>query len=199
LEIGFLNERDFLIENAIYEIQFSPNAENFAIENIDSDIPFSNFDTLNNSLFVNFEEMNLEIGSEFSTTIRFDLSNSFDTLLNDFKITSCAIVWDEFNYYENNCEELQLQISRVSSINKFSSNKFSIQPNPSNNLINFTFSSPISKPFKFTLYNSTGQKVLFREVRGDFLINKSQVGNGVFFFEMNENGIVIERGKLIFQ
>ncbi len=89
-------------------------------------------------------------------------------------------------------------IENLTQVNSHDKEKRKIFPNPSTNQINFNFQNPISKALQFELYNIAGQKVLFREVSGDFMIEKSEVGSGVFFFEMRESGGVMERGKVVF-
>ena len=197
LEINFTNERDFIIEKLNYELNLSGDINNFSVDSIVA--PNNpNFEMIGNIIKINFDGIEIPIDSVFTIKVNLDLSQNSFIGTKQMVVNSYFSVSDMCNFFQNTPGTKVFQIQGLSSLHEIGINNFSISPNPSNSQINFTFDSPVSKPLQFTLYNIAGQKVFFREVSGDFIIEKSEVGSGVFFFEMRESGVVIERGKVIF-
>jgi len=193
------NERDFEFKDIQFELDATSaiNPLKFLGSN-GNYTPVIN--TESNKLILKYEDVNLPVNGIFLSEVQLYFGDSFFDFPNRSNLLKQVKVSNECNFYESKFDIDPFEILRISNTSHLNnSNSLQVFPNPSKSQINFTFNTSLSKSLQFTLYNSTGQKVLFREVRGDFSINKSQVGSGVFFFEMNENGVVVQRGNLIFQ
>lgn len=104
-------------------------------------------------------------------------------------------------YHPFEAQQIQLDFkdktSSLSSINKNSSD-LRISPNPSSSYINFSLANASEKNLTIEIFDISGKRKLMKSVGSNFSIDKSELGNGFWFFKLkNEKGI-LESGKLIF-
>ena len=74
----------------------------------------------------------------------------------------------------------------------------SVYPNPFNDEVNISISSTIANA-QFNLYNVLGEKVYTKsDLNGNqFHIDCPKIANGIYFYDLFENGIEISRSKLL--
>ena len=196
LIIDFQNEIDFEIEDLLYRFNFQNGSGDILIENIEA--PFIERTlVVGSEITIWFEDIFLQIDSSFKSTIRLNLSDFYSSDTKQIDILNLTSTSNESNFLKTNWNNHSLSTTYLTSTIDANPIKFSAYPNPSYDKIHFKLNNSSSRLF-FELHNIAGQKVFFREVSGDFIIEKSEVGSGVFFFEMKESGVVVERGKVIF-
>jgi hypothetical protein len=78
--------------------------------------------------------------------------------------------------------------------------RWSLYPNPANNIVNLTFKDGLSKDAIITLRNQIGQVVEQRELRaGDFTTewNVSTLADGLYLFEIRKEGEAVQVLRLV--
>ena len=200
IEIDFIIKNDSLdsYENLDFQIEFIGAQNEILIHEIKTQSNHSIFAN-GAELDIRFSNFEIQPDSAFNFSIKVHLHNNYPQNIDSIRVGYKSTFTKGCSYLENSYKEYQVKVKEISNSNDLNFNKnLLVYPNPSKTQVHFTFESPFAKPIQFELFNIAGQKVLFREVQDDFEIEKSELGTGIFFFEMKESGVVVERGKVIF-
>ncbi|HTA26384.1 MAG TPA: T9SS type A sorting domain-containing protein [Bacteroidia bacterium] len=75
-------------------------------------------------------------------------------------------------------------------------------PNPSSGMVNFSYSNLSSGNAKLVITDALGRTVSTYNIggkKGKLSADESQLSNGVYFYQLNSNGVVLTTGKLLIE
>lgn len=109
-----------------------------------------------------------------------------DVLFSIYADTNWIIEWKGIYYYTTEV---------VSSISRVNSPVYNIYPNPSSDMLNFSFTNNINKA-TFELYDSQGRMLFSKKIKSNEQISLEWLNDGIYFYYLNLDGVK-QSGKLI--